>query len=423
MINAVDEAHRALRREPTTPLPPVCVLAAFARIASPLPDSLNAGALALAGELRRRGSNQRELLATEIVLLARMRRYADVSATYTRLVALDSQPAIEVSRLAIAAAHQRSDTATLIRILARTASQPGAGSAIPAELNVLRQVSALRSAINEARGLIRQNPKYVGGYPSLVGNFGTLGSRDSVVAYIRRAFAQGVPRATLSPSVENFVTATLRHATLYGSTYGWDAQIAAATRVDSALSSPSTKFLVASLLVQSTEPPIAEISSLVSGTALSPRATDAAARDQAEQRRAAACQRIAPLSQRFDAAQTYLRNGGDRFAGGGVQQLAAASRRGPKHARHVAGAVRSVAIDQNRVLQWLGVAEERGDIQLERLRRSCGMPDERLAQNRRPLVIRLPTLERPRFLIDDPILRDTFALVVGSFHDAIVAGG
>lgn len=324
VINAVDEAHRALIANPTTPLPPACVLAAFARIASPLPDSLNAGALALAAELRRRGSNQRELLATEIVLLARMRRYADVSATYTRLVGLDSQPPIEVSRLAIAAAHQRSDTANLVRILARTASQPGAGSAIPAELNVLRQVSALRSAINEARGLIRQNPKYVVGYPSLVGNFGTLGMADSVVAYIHRAMAQGVPRATLSPSVENFATATLRRATLYGSTYGWDGQIAAATRVDSALTSPATKFLVASLLVQSAEPAIAEISSQVSESALSPRATDAAARDQAEQRRAAACRGIVPVSQRFDAAQTYLRTGGDRVAAGGVQQLTAA---------------------------------------------------------------------------------------------------
>ena len=216
VINAVDEAHRALVANPNTPLPPVCVFASFARIPGPVPDSLDDHALALVGELRRRGSNQRELLATEIVLLARLRRYAEVSRAYDRLVALDSQPAIEVSRLAIAAAHQRADTATLLRILARTASQPGAGSARAAELNVLRQVGALRSAINEAVGLIRQNPRYVAAYPSLVGNFGTLGLADSVVVYVRRALAQGVARATLTPSLETFVTATLRHAALYG---------------------------------------------------------------------------------------------------------------------------------------------------------------------------------------------------------------
>ena len=321
VVNAVDEAHRALVANPATPLPPVCVLSAFARIATPVPDSLNGDALAITGELRRRGgSDQRELLATEIGLYARMRRYADVVRAYDQLAALGSQPAIEVSRLAIAAAHQRADTATLVRILARTASQPGGGSSIAAELNVLRQIGALRSAINEARGLVRQNPKYVAGYPSLVGNFGTLGAADSVAAYVRRALAQGVARATLSVPVETFVTTTLRHAALYGSTYGWEGQIAAATRVDSALSTPSTKFLLASLIVQSTEPAIAEISSRVTG-ALSPQAANAAAKPQAEQRRAAACQRIAPLSQLLNTAQSHLRGGGDRYAGGGVSQL------------------------------------------------------------------------------------------------------
>lgn len=323
VINAVDEAHRAFVANPATPLPPVCVLTAFARITGPLPDSLDDHALALAGELRRRGSDQRELLAAEIVLFARLRRYAEVSRAYDRLVALDSQPTIEVSRLAIAAAHQRADTATLVRTLARTLSQPGAGSSRAAELNVLRQMNALRSAIDEARGLVRQNPKYLAAYPSLVGNFGTLGLADSVIVYVRRALAQGVPRATLSPSLETFVTATLRHAALYGSTYGWDAQIAAAARVDSALTSPSTRFLVASLMVQSTEPAIAEISSLVSGNAFSASATDAAARNRAEQRRTAACQRIAPLLERLNVAQAYLRNGGDRYAGGGVPQITA----------------------------------------------------------------------------------------------------
>jgi hypothetical protein len=318
--NAVQEAHRAWVANSATPLPPACVLTAFAHISSPMPDSLNAAAVALSGELRRRGgANQRELLAAEIVLDARLKRYGDVSTAYTRLVALDSQPAIELSRLAIAAARQRADTATLVRLLARTATRPGAGSLMASELNVLRQVGALHSAINESRGLVRQNPKYAAAYPSLVGNFGTLGASDSVAAYIHRAVAQGVPRATLSPSVENFVVTTLRHAALYGSTYGWDAEIAASTRVDSALSTPSTKFLVATLLVQSTEAPIAQISSELSGSA----ASDPAARAKSEQHRNAACQRIAPVSRRFDAAQTYLRNGGDRFNGPGVQQLSA----------------------------------------------------------------------------------------------------
>lgn len=317
VFNAIDQAHRAFVVNPATPLPPVCVLSAFARITGPVPDSLDNQALALAAEMQRRGSDQRELLPAEVILFARMHRWADVSTTYDRLAALDSQPAVDISRLAIAAAHQRADTAKLIRILARTATQPGAGAARATELNILRQVGALRSAIAEARGLIRQNPKYLGGYPSLVGNFGTLGTADSVAAYIRRAVAQGVPRATLAPTLENFVNTALRQSTLYGITYGWDAHIADAARVDSALASPSTKFLLASLLVQSTQPEIAEISSLASGNSFPP----GPAREQQEQKRAAACQRVPSLSQRLNAAQAQLRAGGGHYAAAAVSQL------------------------------------------------------------------------------------------------------
>ena len=169
-----------------------------------------------------------------------------------------------------------------------------------------------------------------------------MSSPISVVPW-RRAFRE---RRCRRPW-RTFVTATLRHATLYGSTYGWDARSPRRSRVDSALTSPSTKFLVASLLVQSAEPAIAEISSLVSETALSPRRTDAAARDQAELRRAAACRRIAPTSQRFDAAQTYLRNGGDRVAAGGVQQLTAALTAGQSTLATLQDAVRAVAIGRD----------------------------------------------------------------------------
>ena len=131
---------------------------------------------------------------------------------------------------------------------------------------MLRQVGELRAAINEARGLIRQNPKYVAAYPSLVGNFGTLGAADSVGAYLRRGMAQGAPRASLVPALDPLVNTVLRHASLYGSTYGWEGQIASAMRVDSVLSTASTKFLVAALIAQSAEKRIAEIGALVSGS-------------------------------------------------------------------------------------------------------------------------------------------------------------
>jgi hypothetical protein len=192
-----------------------------------------------------------------------------------------------------------------------------------AELTVVRQVSALWAAINEARGLLRQNPRYVAAFPSLVGNFGTLGMADSVLGTIRRALSQGATRASLTPAIEPYVHANLRHASLYGSTYGWDARIAAATRIDSALTTPSTKFLVASLIIQSAEPRIAEIGSLIGGATWLPRSAGASAEETARNR-AVGCQRIPPLAASVAMAESRLRDGGDRYAGGGVSQLAGA---------------------------------------------------------------------------------------------------
>lgn len=323
VISAVEDAHRALVANPSTPLPPVCVLTAYTNIPRTLPDSINTHALAIATALRGRGSEQRELLASEVILLARTRRYADVSRTYDRLIALDSQPALEVSRLAMTAALQRGDTASLIRVLTKASTHPSATPAYRAELNVIRQVGALWQAINEARGLLRQNPRYVAAYPSLVGNFGTLGLTDSVIATIRRALAANATRASLQTSLETYVSATLRHASLFGATAGWDPIITAATRVDSALTTPSTKFLVAALIVQAAEPRIAEISSLVSGTSWLPVSTGASAADQRTQNKASGCQRVPALATLLNSAEARMRDGGSRYAGGGVPQITA----------------------------------------------------------------------------------------------------
>jgi hypothetical protein len=190
------------------------------------------------------------------------------------------------------------------------------------ERTVLQQVGALRSAINESRGFVRQNPKYVAAYPSLIGNFGTLGNVDSVVVYIGRALGQGVTRPSLATAVDPAVNTLLRHATLYGnSSYGWETQIAAATRLDAALTTPSTKFLVASLIAQSAEQPIAELSPLIEGSSIFPGMSANAA----SERRGPACRRIGPLTSSLDVATARLREGGDRFAvAAGVAQLGAA---------------------------------------------------------------------------------------------------
>jgi hypothetical protein len=308
VANHVNEAYRAWSSNPSTQLPPACVFTALAAVTNSVTDSTNGRALALVAEVRRRGPAARELLAAEVLLLARARRFAEVSRAYDRLVAVDSQPPSDVMRAAMAAARQRGDTASMLRILSRAVSRGDASAQMRTEYNVLRQAKQLWQAINEARGLVRQNPRYFAAYPSLVGNFGTLGLADSVIATSRRALAAGAARNTITPTVETLVSAMLRHAALYGSTYGWDAVIASAARVDSALSMPSTKFLTAGLIVYAAEARAAEI-----GAAVGAPASDGGAAQQ----RSAACRRIPGVSSSLDLAERKLREGGDQNSGAG----------------------------------------------------------------------------------------------------------
>ena len=324
LVNAVEDAHRALALNPSTPLPPPCVLTAFARLTGPVPDSVEAHAIALASTLASRGGNPRDLHESEVLLYARAHRYAQVLTAYNAIGAGAPLPPIDVARAAIVAAHERADTAALVRLLTRHAARADAPPTLRAELNILRQVGALRSAINEARGLVRQNPKYLAGYPSLVGNFGTLGEPDSVVAYLRRAISQGAPRASLTSAVDPLVNTMLRHAALYGSAYGWEPRIAAATRVDAVIGSPSTKFLIASLIAQMADPQVGEIGALVAGTSYAPRAIGGAGASGASNDRSAGCGRIAPLLASITVAETRMKEGGARYSGGGAGQVSAA---------------------------------------------------------------------------------------------------
>jgi hypothetical protein len=178
------------------------------------------------------------------------------------------------------------------------------------EYNVIRQTSQLWGAINEARGLVRQNPRYFAAYPSLVGNFGTLGLADSVIATFRRALAAGAARSAVVPSVETLVGAMVRHATLYGSTYSWDSAIATAMRVDSAVSAPSTKFLTAAMIIYAAEARSTAIGALAGAPA---PANDVASAQQ----RTSGCRQIPTVSASLDLAERRLREAGDQYSGVG----------------------------------------------------------------------------------------------------------
>lgn len=305
VVGAIESAHRALTTNPAAALPPACVVTALAHLQTSIADSTREHALTVAGELGRRGPAHPDLVASEVMLLSRLERHADVSRAYDRLIALDSAPSMDIVRLALGAARQRGDTATLTRVLNRAATRSGAPVAMRTEQSVLRSVPALWSAVNQAKGFLRQNPRMAVQYPSIVANFGTLALPDSVAAYARQGLANGATRASLTPSIESFVTTVQRHASLYASTYEWDRVITGVMRVDSALSTPSTKFLLASLSVQSVGPVVDAAGVQLSG----------------ESSRVAGCRRLLGASSRLDAAEMHLSAGGDRHTASAVSAL------------------------------------------------------------------------------------------------------
>ena len=305
IVDAIESAHRALVASPSTPLPPACVVVAFAQIETPVADSTSEHGLSIATELGKRGPATAELIASEVTLLSRLDRHADVVRAYDRLIVVDAAPSMNVVRLALGAAHKRADTATLLRVISKAAARRDAPMAVRMEHDVLRSIGRLWTAVNQAQGFIRQNPRNATMYPSIVANFGTLALPDSVAAYARQGIAQGVTRAALTPSIESFVGTMQRHASLYGSTYDWDRAIVGVARVDSAFTTPSTKFLVASFLVQSAGPAVA-----VAGVDV-----------KADAGRADACRRLTRAASMLDVAETQLRSGGDRHTPSAVSSL------------------------------------------------------------------------------------------------------
>ena len=314
IATAIEDTHRALAANSSTKLPPACVVLAFARIHGLVPASLDEHALGVAAALERRGTDMRDVLAGEVIIFARTRNFAELFRAYDRLVLVDTQVPIDVVRLAAAAARARGDSATLLAIIARAAARSDAPSTVRNEDAVLKQTARLAAAINQVRGLIRQDAKYVAGYQSVVANFGTLGQADSVAVYVRRGLTQGVTRASLTPSIVSLVNAMLRHASLYASTLDWDAAITGAMRVDSALPSPATKYLIASLNVQAAIPRLASAKGLVSGPTLgSPGQIGTSGPPST---RAEGCARLPTISASLGAADAAMDQGGSGYPTG-----------------------------------------------------------------------------------------------------------
>jgi hypothetical protein len=316
VVSAVEESYRAFRANPTGAIPPACVLTAFAKLNTSLPDSMVGHAVSLAEEATRREPKAMERLTTETVLLARAARHGDALRAYNRVVAEDSARVTpELHRIGIRAAHRVADTASLLRALTRASRDPGASPSFNMEQRIITSVRALLTAIESGRGLLRQNPNYVAAFPSLIINFGQLGNSDSVMAYARRALAARAEPTSITGAMDAIVATMLRHATLYGPVESWETLVRKGMRVDSTLSTPSTKLLVSALITYAADAQVAEIAALVGGKVVGPMVGDAESRARAAADRDVGCRRIPSLKALLDVAEARLRDGGSRYPG------------------------------------------------------------------------------------------------------------
>jgi hypothetical protein len=324
VVGAVEESYRAWRANPTGAIPPGCILTAFAKVTAPLPDSTVGHAISLAEEATRREPKALERLSTETILLARAARHSDALRAYNRAVAEDStRVAMELHRIGIKAAHRVADTASLLRALTRAARDPGASTSFSTERQIITRVPGLLDAIVTGRGFLRQNPNYVAAFPSIIINFGQLGNADSVMLYVRRALAARAEPTAIAPGMDAIVATVLRHATLYGPVDGWDNLVKKGMRIDSTLSTPSTKLMMAALITYAADAQVADIDALVSGKVAAPMATDAESRARAAADRATGCSRIPSVKASLDVAEAKLRDGGSRYPGPTVPAIVA----------------------------------------------------------------------------------------------------
>jgi hypothetical protein len=257
----VEVAYRAFQRDSSHALPAPCLLSALAaRRATALPtvvtgalemvrsfpDSTYAHALALTEALLSGGSGEIDLLDTKVSLLARLRRYADVGPTFDLLVARDSaRGTLAAYKMAISSARRAADTASMLRYVAAAATKFPADAQLAAEYNVLRQMGRMRSLIDSLHRAMRADPSLTLGYASLASIYGNLRQPDSTLAYIRRGLAHGVPRQTMADALRSLIGALLREAQISDGPDTWEQTTPVALDIDSVLSTPESKYLVA----------------------------------------------------------------------------------------------------------------------------------------------------------------------------------
>ena len=300
--------YRAFKSNPAAALPG-CYVEAVGRNAKAYSDSTVAMALEMSDALYARRPDDTANLAGRLSLLARLRRYREVPATFDRLVRADSSKASLANyRLALAAALQGNDTSARLRYLTAAARKfPGAAS-IVADYNIQRQVPRLRALIDSSHQVLRLDPRRIERYATLASVYGNLDVPDSAMHYTRRALQAGVPRNDVAPSLQSLIGVVMRKAQLIDTPETWESTLPIARDIDRTLSTDASRHLIALAAVQ-----VAAENVRMARNTVGTR-TDAQPPVSTAAQRTEACRRLALVPGLIAEARDALNQGGSRFS-------------------------------------------------------------------------------------------------------------
>ena len=315
---AVDQAYLEWRRKPDGPLPPVCLFEAIARAPHAHSDSAVLQTLALSAAALKRVPDDSPNLAARLILLSRAALYLEVGPTFDNLWVVDgSRTTLAACKLAIAAAIRTHDTAGMHKYLGNAATRFPAATQIVAEYRILGQVPRLRALLDTVYRAMKKDRTLIEGYASLASIYGNLNQPDSALAYTRLALARGVKRPIVAGALESLIGVRLRRAQLLSAADVWTETLPLAVSIDSTLSTPASKYLVALSLSEVVADGARLAQSVLFGVIydVSTGKSMVTVTPGTEARhRVITCGRLVELNAMIDLAREKLKAGGDRFA-------------------------------------------------------------------------------------------------------------
>jgi hypothetical protein len=228
-----------------------CWIAAVARAPYAHSDSIIFQALELSDAALRRAPGNPELLYARVLLLSRAAHYRDVPAAMDSLfVYRPSATTEETHRLTIAAVMQLHDTMAITNRLANAAARFPRSKIFPPEYDVWRQLPRLRALIDTVHRIIRSDPTLTVGLINLSSIYGSLDQPDSAILYAKRAIRAGQSRDAVGKGLESLLGVRMRRAKILDTPETWVRTLSIARRVDSTLSTPASKYLIALTLAE-----------------------------------------------------------------------------------------------------------------------------------------------------------------------------